>query len=105
MVPIFISSVYIYSQYNVVLNFLSIEGGGTNIGVLKGEENAVKKEGSGSGLGRGGTLGDLSSLAASSSGLSLQSLLGPPKPDLKPKPDLLSTALSSSGKFIVVFVV
>lgn len=56
--------------------------------MLKGEENPVKKEGIG---------GDLSSLGAGSSGLSLQSLLGTSQPDLKPKPDLLSTALSSSG--------
>ncbi|KAK3866001.1 hypothetical protein Pcinc_028430 [Petrolisthes cinctipes] len=76
---------------------MNVPGGGTNIGVLKGDENVVKKEGGGSSLGRGGTLGELSSLGASSSGLSLQSLLGPPQPDLKPKADLLSTALSSSG--------
>ncbi|XP_050724416.1 protein strawberry notch-like isoform X2 [Eriocheir sinensis] len=63
---------------------MNVPGGGTNLNVLKGEENPVKKE-------------DLSSLGAGSSGLNLQSLLGASQADLKPKPDLLSTALSSSG--------
>ncbi|XP_042225132.1 protein strawberry notch homolog 1-like isoform X6 [Homarus americanus] len=66
---------------------MNVPGGGTNLGVLKGEEKPVKKE-------PGGTL---SSLGASSSGLTLQSLLSAPHTDLKPKPDLLSAALSSSG--------
>ncbi|XP_045618673.1 protein strawberry notch homolog 1 isoform X2 [Procambarus clarkii] len=66
---------------------MNVPGGGTNLGVLKGEEKPLKKE-------PGGTL---SSLGASSSGLTLQSLLAAPQTDLKPKPDLLSTALSSSG--------
>ncbi|XP_071551704.1 protein strawberry notch homolog 1 isoform X1 [Panulirus ornatus] len=66
---------------------MNVPGGGTTLGVLKGEEKPVKKEPGGS----------LSSLGASSSGLSLQSLLSAPQTDLKPKPDLLSTALSSSG--------
>lgn len=70
--------------------FENIAGGGTTLGVLKGEENPVKKENLGS---------DLSSLGAGSSGLNLQSLLGATQPDLKPKPDLLSTALSSSGTY------
>lgn len=68
--------------------FENIAGGGTNLNVLKGEENPVKKE-------------DLSSLGAGSSGLNLQSLLGASQADLKPKPDLLSTALSSSGIFSI----
>ena len=67
--------------------FPFVAGGGTNLGVLKGEENPVKKEG----------IGELSSSGAGSSGLGLQSLLGAVQAELKPKPDLLSTALSSSG--------
>nr|XP_053635199.1 uncharacterized protein LOC128690539 isoform X2 [Cherax quadricarinatus] len=66
---------------------MNVPGGGTNLGVLKGEEKPLKKEPSGT----------LSSLGASSSGLTLQSLLAAPHADLKPKPDLLSAALSSSG--------
>lgn len=66
-----------------------VSGGVTTLGVLKGEEKPVIKEG----------VGELSSSGASGSGLGLQSLLGASQPDLKPKPDLLSTALSSSGTY------
>ncbi|XP_066942115.1 protein strawberry notch homolog 1 isoform X7 [Macrobrachium rosenbergii] len=66
---------------------MNVPGGGTTLGVLKGEPPPVKKE----------EANELSSLGASSSGLNLNSLLSAPQSMLKPKPDLLSTALSSSG--------
>ena len=64
------------TSFNQSISCAFVTGGGTTLGVLKGEDNPVKKEG----------IGDLSSSGASSSGLGLQSLLGAAQADLKPKP-------------------